>query len=231
VTRLARITGDRQVAKTALFARLAASEHVRVKAKDIREAEGAIVADRFAGSSAGYRSALRRAGASLAVARGVIGDELRRARVKERLRVAYPSAEDVAEYYEAYGATPAREITATPAPWWLNGRKQGLALASNAPAQVFRLGTGRTAQISTLTARFQVRALGATRPLSSFPLARARPAVVAALRELARESRYGRWSIQTQTNADRRLTCARDELPQVDDVDLTSYLPFLQLTA
>jgi hypothetical protein len=231
VAGLARITGDRQVALTALFARLAAEEHAPVTAAEIREAERAIVAARFGWRFAAYRSMLARAGASVAVGRGIIGDELRRAKLKKRFRVGYPSGDDVAGYYEAYGTILAREITANPAPWWLNGRKRGIALASNAPPQLFRLPAGRTARVSTLSARFRVRPIGVARPLSAFPRARVRPAIVAALRDLAREAKYGGWSIRTQNRAHRSLTCARDELPQVDDVDLASYVPFLQLTA
>ena len=228
LARLARVTGDYELSYSALFQRLVESGRVAVSAKDIRAAEQSIIASRFSGRGA-YRSAVARAGANLALARGVIGDELRRARIRANMRAANPSAEDVSDYFASYGTALARQVEATPAPWWLNGRKRGLALASSAPFSVFQLAGGRTAPLWTAGGTIRVRALGAARPLSAFGLGPARPSIVAALRDLARSSAYESWTVRTQTSAANRTLCSRDDVPQVDAVDLTEYLPFLEL--
>jgi hypothetical protein len=226
---LATLTGDREVAFSALYARLVESAEAPVSYGQILAAERAIVAARFGGSFSGYRAALARARATVSVARGVIGDELRRAAIKARLRVGYPSPEDVQSYYASYGATQAREVVASPAPWWLNGRRRGLALASSAPAALFKLVPGRRASLWTPGGMIRVRALGPVRLLSSFPLARAQPAIVAALRDIARASVFTRWTVVRQRRASRRLACLRDDLPGIAAVELSDYLPFLDL--
>ena len=60
---VARVTGDREIAYTSLFARLVLKGYVKVKHKELRAAERAIVRFRFGGSGAAYRGALARAGA------------------------------------------------------------------------------------------------------------------------------------------------------------------------
>ena len=136
-------------------------------------------------------AALAKAHASQGAARGVIGDELRRAAIESGFRVGGPSGEEISEYYETYGATRARlVVTKTSAPW-LGNRKRGFALESNAPPQVFSLPQGGGwHSISTMRGAFQVRALDAPVSLGALPLNVARPAVVAALQGLARSDRY-----------------------------------------
>jgi hypothetical protein len=227
--RLATLTGDREAAFSALYARLVESGEIRISRRAVLAAERGIIAGRFFGSFAAYRAALARAGATVGVARGVIGDELRRSAIRSRFRVAYPSSEEVQRYYETYGATPARAVAASPAPWWLNGRGRGIALASSAPPAVFKLISGRRAALWTPNGTINVRALGRARPLSSFSIEQARPAIVAAVRDLARRRAYVRWTVLRQTKASRRVVCLRDDLPAVDAVELTDFLPFLAL--
>ena len=78
VTRLAALTGDPQVALTALFARAALSRAVPVTQQKILAAERAVIARSFHGNRQAYVRALGRRHATLETARGVIGDELRR---------------------------------------------------------------------------------------------------------------------------------------------------------
>ncbi len=49
------------------------------------------------------------------------------------------------------------------------------------------------------------------------------------LQKLAREQVFTGWTLARQRSALARIACAHDELPQVDAVDLTDYLPFLSL--
>ncbi|HXG76965.1 MAG TPA: hypothetical protein VNJ53_10380, partial [Gaiellaceae bacterium] len=62
VAALARLTGDRELALTALVARLVERARTRVSTEEILAAERRIVAARFAGSVAAYRAALAEAG-------------------------------------------------------------------------------------------------------------------------------------------------------------------------
>jgi hypothetical protein len=55
------------------------------------------------------------------------------------------------------------------------------------------------------------------------------PAVRATLLQHAREQAFTGWTLARQRSALARIACAHDQLPQVDAVDLTDYLPFLAL--
>ena len=78
VTRLASLTRDPQVALTALFARAALSRVVPVGRPQVLAAEQAAIDRSFHGDRQAYLRALDKRHVSLATARGVIGDELRR---------------------------------------------------------------------------------------------------------------------------------------------------------
>jgi hypothetical protein len=226
VRALTTVTGDADVAFTAVYARTVASLFRPLKATQIAAAEKAVVAAHF-GSYGAYRGALARAHATRGAARGVIADELRRELIERRMRVQAPSAADVNDYYQSYAETPARLVESkTPAPW-LGGGRRGLALASNAPPQLFRLrGSGWTT-IRTMIGLFKVRALEPAVPLGGVPLGVARPAVVVALKTLARDRAYESWLLSRQHDYDIVTLCYRDQQPTPGVVPLTDYLPFL----
>ncbi len=223
---LTRVTGDPDVSFTAVYARTVASILQPLKAKQVAEAEKAVVAAHF-GSYRRYRGALARAHATRAVALGVIADELRRALTEQRLHASNPSAADVREYLETFADTEARLVESkTPAPW-LGGRRRGFALASDAPPQLFRLNGGGWTTIRTLLGPIQVRALAPAVPLGALPAALARPAVVSALKSLAREQAYESWILSRQHDYDYATICYRDRQPVPGVIPLTDYLPFL----
>jgi hypothetical protein len=228
---LTRLTGDRQAAFTALSERAAASLKAPVTSAEIVAAERSLVRDRFRGSRSAYRRALARAGANVTVARGVIADELREARLEGRLPAKQPSGREVGEYYETYGSAKARSVEVKPGPSWLGRRTRGIALSTVAPAQVFGLPVGKATKIRTREGVFKVRALGESQPLATFPLARARVGIYAALMRSARSEAYERWLLRQQQSALDIAICRRDELPMVGHVDLTKQLPFLELTS
>jgi hypothetical protein len=223
---LTSVTGDPNVAFTAVFARAVASLSAPLKSDRIAAAERAVVSSRF-GSFAGYRAALARAHASPAAARGVIADELRRALIEQHMRVPGPSGDDVQSFYETYAETNVRHVRTKSGVPWLGGRKDGLALASNAPPQLFSLPAGRWLRIRTMLGPVQVQAVEPVVPLGAVPLSVARPAVVAALKAMARDRRYEAWLLGRQrVEADQAL-CRKDELPTPGIVPLTDFLPFL----
>jgi hypothetical protein len=223
---LAPVTGDAEVAFTAIFARVVASLGAPVKPKQVVSAERAVVAARF-GGYAGYRAALARAHASVGAARGVIEDELRRAQIESHMRVANPSADDIQSYYASYGSTRARLVeTKTPAPW-LGNRKRGFALESSAPPQLFGLPQDRWISVRTMLGTYEVRAVESVVPLAALPLDMARVPVSVALKGLARGQRYESWLLSRQRALVELATCRKDELPALGVVPLTDYLPFL----
>ena len=67
-------------------------------------------------------------------------------------------------------------------------------------------------------------------PLGATSLAQARPAIRAALVAAAKQNAFQSWSVRQQKRGLKEAVCRRDELPQVDSVDLTSFLPFLALS-
>ena len=225
---LARVTRDSEVALSALYARLVERASVAVAHKEVLAAERTLVANRFGGNRGRYRAALARDRATLAVARGVIADELRRRALQTRLRVKAPAVPQLAEFQETYGEMLAREVEAEPAPSWLPGGR-GLALEGDAPARLFTLRTGALATIRTFEGVLRVRAVDETTPLAAVPFELARPALARSLRDAARADAYHVWTARTQNDALDRVRCLRDRLPAVGAVELASFLPYLTL--
>jgi hypothetical protein len=231
MTQIARVTGNRDVAFSAAYARAVLETLVQVDRPDVLAAERAIIASRFRGSRRAYRAALRRSRASEALAREVIADELRQQRMGRRFRVAAPTAEQISSYYESLADTPARFVQVKPRAWWLGEQREGLAIGSLAPPQVFEISVGKKwRKIRTPDGFFRVRSQDDAYPLGTYPLSVARPTVVAALKEIQRRQIFERWFTRPLAAGLDRLRCRNDELPAVAVVDLTTYLPFLSLT-
>jgi hypothetical protein len=225
---LTSVTGDPNVAFTAVFARAVASLSAPLKPTQISAAEKAVVGSRF-GSTAAYHAALARAHASPAAARGVIADELRRALIEQHMRVPPPSSDDVQSFYETYAETNVRHVQTKSGVQWLGGRKDGLALASNAPPQLFSMPAGRWLTIRTMLGPVQVKALEPVVPLGAVPLDAARATVVSALKSLSRDRRYEAWLLARQRVMVDQALCRRDQLPTPGIVPLTDFLPFLSV--
>jgi hypothetical protein len=230
VTRLQALTGDRQLALTVLFARAVERTVSRPSARRVLAAERTVIALRFGGDAGAYRAALAQAGASVQLARGILGDSLRRAEIEAGLYVRPPSARETSAFYLAFPELLARPVKVTPAPWWLGGRRVGIALSSLAPERVFKVKTGRTASVRALDGIYTVQTLGEPMPLGALPLERARPAISAALTAFARGEAFERWTAARQTEALRNTICQRDDMPAPGPVDLATFLPFLSLT-
>ena len=158
----------------------------------------------------------------------MIADELRRLAIESGFRVAGPTAVEIGEYYETYGATRARLVETKTAAPWLGMRKHGFALESMAPPQLFSVAQGgRWHSIRTMRGTYQVRALDSPVSLGALPLGVARPAIANALQELARSDRYESWLLARERVLDEQAVCRRDAQPEVGVVQLTDYLPFL----
>jgi hypothetical protein len=226
---ISRVTKDPQPAFTAAYARAVASTYAHVTAKALLNAEKAVIGLHFHGSRAAYVAALRHDHANVGIARGVIADELRRSLIQSRLHVAGPSAAEIQSYYDTYAAAPVRLVRVKPAAPWLANSKRGFALGAVAPPRVFTLANGREATLRTMTGVFKVKALGPTVDLAELPLAKARKPIVTALVSLARDTAYQNWLLAREKSAQAATLCWRDQLPAVEVVPLTDYLPYLAL--
>ncbi len=226
VAAVARLTGDRELALTALVVRAVERGRSSVTAEDVEAAEQRVVRSRFGGSWSAYRRALASAGATPAVGRAVVGDELARLEILAALKPGRPTSEEVASFRATYAGFLARLVRVEPAPSWLP-EGEGVALEVSAPGSVFRIATGRTLKVRTLEGVFTVEALADAAPLGALPTAEAR---AAAVRELRRERRllaYEPWTIRKQREAEHRLICERDRMPALGVVSLSSFVPFL----
>jgi hypothetical protein len=226
-----RLTGDPEVAFSNAFSRAVQQRIVRVGSSDILAAERSIVAARFGGSRGAYLAAVADARTNLSVARSIIGDELRRARIESRFNVSWPTARQIAEYHRTYGELQVRLVQAKDALQWLGGRRGGYALETAAPPRLMGLSSGRWAPLWSPLGTVQVRPLGPPLPLGSLPLGNVRTAIRAALIAHAREARFPAWLMSAQKAAFPEATCWRDQLPELGEVDLTNYLPSLALTS
>ena len=229
IDQLALVTGDRETAYSALFERLVESAATPVSPADVLAAERAVIRQEFRGSRVLYVAALRRAHATVAEARAILADQLRRARVEPTLPAAAPSAAQLKTFYTSYPDLQVRLVQAKPAPPWLGQQVQGLALQDVAPDRLFALATGRSENVLTSTGTFAVKALQDPSPLGAVPFGQARPAIAAALRTFARGVAFESWTVGRQRAALATATCAKDDLPEPAAVDLVQYLPFLRL--
>jgi hypothetical protein len=222
------LTGDRGAALSALFERLVESTEQKVPQRAVLAAEDEVIRESFHGSRSAYVAALRQAHATLGVARAVLADELRRARLEQPRYAPQPTSAEVAAFYAAYPDLLVRRVRVSPVPPWL-AKGTGFALAEAAPQRVFSLPAGRKSQIATLLGSFTVKPLAAAQPLGALPLATARPSIVATLRGFERAQSFETWTIAQQDRALTRTICLRDQLPQPAAIDLTDYLPFLRI--
>ena len=227
---LQRVTSDRDVAFSALLARIAESAYASVKTVDVLAAERRVIALRFRGSRGAYASELRRAGANVTIARGVLADELRRLQLEARLRGGRPSSTEVFAFYSGYPELLVRRIQTKPAAPWLGRRRSGLALQALAPATVFAMPAGRWIRVAAPDRVYSVRAFGDAAPLASVPLPAARPTISAALADFSRRAAFEAWTHGRQEYVLQRAICRADDLPTPSGVRLTSYLPFLALS-
>ena len=228
VASLSKVTGDRELALTALVVRAIARERAQVSPFDALAMERRIIAARFGGSSVRYRAALAEVGASLAVGRGILGDELRWAEIAERLIPARVSKADVGRFRATFAPVLAREVAVSPAPSWLPDG-EGVALATSAPAAVFEVPTGRRTTIRTAEGVFAIEAREDTTALAALPSEAARVAVTRELRAERRADAYAAWTIRMQKAAESKLVCERDRLPELGIVSLSAFAPFLSL--
>ncbi len=231
ISQLEELTGDRDIAFSALFARTVEASVISVTQSEVLAAERTLIWSRFGGSRPAYQAALVRANVTRAMARGIIADQLRRAKVAERRHVPKPSAAHVETFYESYPDLLVREVKAKPAPSWLGWKARGFALEAVAPEGIFGLTATRARTLQTLDGKYKVRAVGSARPLGSMPLSVVTPAIRVALTAFAQGDAFEQWTTKVQTAALATTICRGDELPAPAPVELETLVPAVSLAA
>ena len=229
ISQLEELTGDRDIAYSALFARAVEASVISVTQSEVLAAERTLIWSRFGGSRPAYQAALVRANVTRAMARAIIADQLRRAKVAERRHVPKPSAAHVETFYESYPDLLVREVKAKPAPSWLGWKARGFALEAVAPEGIFGLTATSARTLQTLDGEYKVRAVGSARPLGSMPLSVVTPAIRVALTAFAQGDAFEQWTTKVQTAALATTICRGDELPAPAPVELETLVPAVSL--
>jgi hypothetical protein len=231
ISQIQKLTQDRDLAFTAAFARVIESRIAKVTQAQVLTAERGLIANRFGGSRAAYSGALAGAGVSLQLARSIIGDELRRERIEQRMSVPAPTAAQVQNFYESYPDMLVRQVKSKPAPSWLDNKAKGYALEAVAPEGLFRLNSRRATKLQTFEGTFAVRALAKAQALGSMPLSVVAPAIRVALTSFARGDAFEQWTTRVQTAELSNATCRGDDLPAPGPAELSTFVPFLSVGA
>jgi hypothetical protein len=229
VRKLARVTRDPEIAFTAVYERAALRPLERPTAGQVLAAERWVVSTNFHGSVAEYHAALRKAHATVEIARDVLADELVRLRLEARLKVPAPTKGQIAAFYANYAQVLARAVRSRPAAPWLGGRR-GVAIEGFAPDRVFKFPRHQWSVVRSPLKTYKVEATGPSMALGAEPLAQARPSIKAAITQIERDDAFRQKVARVETRALRHTACRRDILPALDAVELTDYLPFLGLT-
>jgi hypothetical protein len=227
IEQLQAVTGDRETAYSALFERFVESSATPIPTKAVLDAEKAVIAQSFGGSRTAYVSALAAAHANVSIARGVLGDELRRAEVSATLSGGSPTAGQIQTFYQSYPDLPVRLVQAKPQPSWLGSQAKGYAISDVAPDRIFTIT--KPTVIRTSQGTFTVKPLDDATELGAVPLRKATPAIRAALRSFTQGAAFEQWTVGRQRATLNSAICAKDDLPQPSAVDLTEELPFLRL--
>jgi len=231
ISQIEALTGDRDLAYSGALARAVEGKLARITRSQVLTAERTLISSRFHGSRSAYQAALAQVHVSLPLARGILADQLRRARLSQRLRAPRPTAAQVQNFYESYPDMLVREVKAKPAPSWLGGEQKGFALAAVAPEGVFGLSSKTTRTLQTFDGTYKVRAVGNALPLGSMPLALVTPAIRVALTSFAQGDAFEQWTTKVQTAELFKAICRGDELPAPGPVELETFVPFLSLTS
>jgi len=227
VARVAELTGDRDLAATALLQREVLRRESPIDPLTVLSAERAIVRDRFGGNRSRYLSALTAANVTLQDARAIIEDRLARDNVQQRFRPERPTSDQIAAFLDTYAATRVRLVRVDPAASWLGDAYRGYAVETIAPSEVFVARQNRRSTIDTIDGRYTVRPLGPPQPLLALSPHDAHNVAVGVLGRFAKLAVYERWLRAEEITTLASAVCTRDLVPAQGDVDLADFVPFL----
>jgi hypothetical protein len=229
LTELTAAAGDQNTALSLLFERLVEQHFAAASRSAILAAEREVVGESFGGNRAAYLAALATAHLSVATARTVLADEIRRAELEQEQEVLPPKPAEISRFYRAYPQLVVRRVRVSRAAPWLGGASDGYAVSGTAPASVFSIPAGRTSRVESLFGAYNVRPKGGPVALGSLPIGTVRAAIAAALESFGRARAFERWTIGEQRRQLDVAICRGDDLPEPAATDFAQYVPFLDV--
>ena len=215
-------------ALTALLERSLLRKRATVGPTALLRAERSVIAAQFNGQRSAYRQFLQGEGATPAVARDAIRDQLLQAKVARGLRVPPISSNDVGAYLRTHAGTRVRTVQTSRPVTWLVGQKQGVALPGLAPTAVLTASAGTTVLVHAADGPVRVQ-VGSRVPLPGAPRTQARLAIRAALLAQARQAAFKAWLAGSETTALKTALCRSDDIPVAGPSRLPAAWPQLRL--
>jgi hypothetical protein len=204
---------SRAGALTALLERSLARAKTTIGPTALLRAERSVIAGQFDGRRGTYRQFLQSEGATPAVARDAIRDQLLEAKIARGLHVAPISTADVKAYIKAHAGTRTRSVETLRPVTWLVGQKQGVALPGLAPQAVLAASADTTVLVHAADGPVRVRVLGARVRLPKQPLRQARLAVRALILAESRRTALHDWLAGVEQAAVDTALCQADDVP------------------
>jgi hypothetical protein len=216
-------------ALTTLLERSLVRQRATIGPTALLRAERSVIAGAFGGRRGEYRQFLLGAGATPAVARDVIRDQLLQAKVARGLRVAPISGADVTAFIKAHAGTRTRSVETVRPVRWLVGQTRGVAIPGLAPPFVLSAATGSTVLVHAEDGPVRVRVLGAKVALPKAERSKARLAVRALILAEARRAALVEWRDGAETTALETALCRADDMPAIGPSKLLQRWPQLRL--
>jgi hypothetical protein len=204
---------SRAGALTALLERSLARAKTTIGPTALLRAERSVIAGQFDGQRGTYRQFLQSEGATPAVARDAIRDQLLEAKIARGLHVAPIATADVKAYIKAHAGTRTRRVETLRPVTWLVGQKQGVAVPGLAPQAVLAASAGTTVLVHAADGPVRVRVLSARVRLPKQPLRQARLAVRALILAESRRTALRDWLAGVEQAAVDTALCQADDVP------------------
>jgi hypothetical protein len=216
-------------ALTALLERSLVRTRKTIGPTALLRAERSVIAGQFAGERGQYRQFLLVEGATAAVARDVIRDQLLEAKLARGLRVPPIAGADVTAFMQAHAGTRTRSVETLRPVRWLAGQRRGVALPGLAPQSVLTAATGATVLVHAEDGPVRVHVLGAKVRLPKAARSKARLAVRALLLAEARRAALREWLAGAEQQAVDTALCRADAVPLSGRSSLLARWPQLRL--
>jgi hypothetical protein len=216
-------------ALTALLERSLVRTHTTIGPTALLRAERSVIAGQFGGQRGQYLQFLQVAGATAAVARDAIRDQLLEAKIARGLRVPAITGSDVTAFMQAHAGTRTRSVETLRPVRWLVGQTRGVALPGLAPQSVLTAAAGTTVLVHAEDGPVRVRVLGAKVRLPKAERSKARLAVRALLLAEARRAALRTWLAGAEQQAVDTALCRADAVPITGRSSLLTRWPQLRL--
>jgi hypothetical protein len=216
-------------ALTALLERSLVRRRTRIGPTAMLRAERSVIAGQFDGRRGQYLQFLQGEGATAAVARDAIRDQLLEAKIARGLHVAPITGPDVTAFIKAHAGTRTRSVETLRPVRWLVGQKRGVAIPGLAPQSVLTAAAGTTVLVHAEDGPVRVRVLGAKVRLPNAERSKARLAVRALLLAEARRAALRTWLAGAEQQAVDTALCRADTVPVTGRSELLARWPQLRL--